>query len=443
MNTYTIAMIGLAIVVTAIITSVLQRHRCNSKMEHIVSNNTEETELNKSCDDRAIDVPATVNLRDVNELLLENVLGENIVFKRPDITDDKEYREIVLDRNGMIVQHTGQALVTANQTTYTLSQLNKIAPNGLFTGSVPISDISIYKDGLASSVKYSSKGVLTHNGFVPLDSSQIAHVSPMAITAVTMQGAAIISGQYYLVQIKRELEGFQKKIEELKDLHEKEACGRLLNCRARLLEILNKQYCDSSDIQEIRGIAKTAGDILNQYWLRYNDALKIMEDYYFDGVRSDRAIAEFNNRVKHVSYLRQICLIADRTVMEAKYVEYVTRSKMDASDLALFDLSREIENLYCNSFTSQVKAEEEDEFDHIYKKASKILEQGYSGLWLWKSSGEQERLMIPIDETMKEMKKDYEVIALDNYKNRVNQQKKDVLLMIDEKTGEIKMFEAA
>ena len=425
MNAYMIAIIGMAILATAIITSVLQRCRSMRKQE------------------QSNDVPETVNLGDVNELLLGNVMGEDIVLKRAEIADDKEYKEIVLDQNGMLIQHTGQALVTTSQTTYTLSQLNKIAPNGLFTGSVPISDLSMYKNGLASSVKYSSKGVLTHNGFVPIDSSQIAHVSPIAKAAVTMQVAAIISGQYYLVQIKRELEGFQKKIEELKDLHEKEACGKLLNCRARLLEILNKHYCDASDNNEIRNIAKTAGDILNQYWLRYKDAYKNMDEYYFDGVRSDNAIAEFNKRVKQVSYLRQICLIADRTVMEAKYVEYVTRSKIDASDMALFDLSREIDNLYYNSFTSQAKARTEEDSNHIHKKALKILEQGYSGLWLWKASGEQERLIEPIDEAINEMKKDYEVIALDKYKNHINQPQMDVLFMIDEKTGETKLFEVA
>ena len=441
MSTFTIAIVGLAIVITAIITSVIIK-QCD-RLERHESISPEITELDCDGDSKELDYPSTIKLRDVNELLVENILAEDIVFRRPSLIDEKEYREIVLDRNGMLVQHTGQALVTANQTTYTISQLNKMAPNGLFTGSVPLSDISNYKNGLASSVKYSSKGVLTHNGFVPLDSSQIAHVSPMAITAVTMQGAAIITGQYHLVQLRKALEQNTHEIGELKDLHEKEVIGKLLYCRSRLLEIAKRQTCDSSDITDIRNCAHDAGQILHEYKLRYDDAYKVKEEFYFDGVQSDKAIAEFNRLVNKERYLQQVCLLAERVLVEAKLVEYASRCKMDISDSEIQELYRELADINQNGYTRHIEEGIEKECEHIRKKASKILEQGYSGLWIMKHLGEPERLMTPINDTIDGFFSDYETIAINNYGQGADQQKKEVLLMIDEETGDTRLFEAA
>ena len=219
--------------------------------------------------------------------------------------------------------------------------------------------------------------------------------------------------------------------------------GKLLYCRSKLLEIVRRQSCDLNDLSEIGNCARDAGQIFHEYKLRHEDARKAKEDYYFDGVHSDRAISEFNKLVSKERYLQQVCLFADRIMKEAKIVEYATRCKMDITDSKIRELYRELWDDAQNGYTSQVSKSIEKECDHIKRKASKILDQGYSGVWPWKQLGEQERLMVPIHHTVEGIINDFDTIALENYGQRIDKQKKEVLLMIDEKTGETKLFEAA
>ena len=394
-----------------------------------------------------LDDSTIVPFEKVDEIVLADSFKNEIVFKKANEIQETTYREIAVSGAGKAMQHVGQGATPIFQQHYTRQQLQKLAgETGLFTSSVPVDELSRYKsginEGLISSVKYEKGGVTKHQGFIELNAANFTGISPIAVAGIAMQGMAIISGQYYLKQIAKGLNNLQTSIDELKAIHEDEKIGILKSARERLQEISEMTYCSNVELNEIRSWAKEVRMVLGEYKSRYLNAYKKVQGYWFDGFFSDGAVKEYNKRITDMRYLLQVCMIADRILDEALLTEFVVRRKMDANDPALADIYKQMDKHYHEGFNANLAENYDKYFGNLDTKGQRISDAGVEGLFY---SGEaMEEMLKPVRKNLSGMENDFERITLNS--RRVIEganANKEILMLIDDKTGEIKMFEPA
>ena len=437
MEITTIAIIGLVIAIIALSIALVSNRKANIDNTENSKNETTGIVLSDS---------SVLPLGDVYELILSDTIGQDIIFKRLEELSNNEYKEITVSGKGKALQHVGQSSMPVAQQIYTRQQLQKLANDtGLFTSSVKVSDLSQYKSGvnkgLYASVKY-GKGVQNHQGFKAINASDATGISPVAVAGIVMQGMAIVSGQYYLKQISDGLNKLNKSVEELKAIHESETSSILMNCRERLMQISQMNTCSDVELNEIRNLANKAREILGQYKMRYMAAYKKVQGYWFNGGISQNAINTYNELITKMRYLLQVCVIADRIIDEALLTEFVTRRKININDPTLEDIYRQMDEHYHHGFNSNLCEHYDEYFGNLKIKAKRIRDAGLAGA-LYGTQAKEEMLK-PVSRNLYGMRKDVERISLSAHqKAEKTNDEKEILMMIDGKTGEVRMFEPA
>lgn len=429
MTTSSIIIIALLAVIIVLLIVVF----CNKKSKVSNGSNTDLVVNSAS--------PKSVELAEVSELVLQNALGQELTFTRPNELQNRNYVEITpINRAGNVMQNIGEAALPEIQKTQTLNKLKEMSPNGLFTSQIPKSDLSKYKlDGTFSSVQYSKGGVKSHKGFVEVDSSQLKNISPVSVANMTMQGMAAISGQYYMKQITDSLMRLEKNVDMLRLENKYEKAGTLISDRKTLQGITQKSYCDAADLLQIRGISDRAGAILGQYELSYNDFYNELMAYNFKGGIAKTALEGYNNRITELRDVMSICMIADRIVAEAKLAEMVARGKISCSDPAIYELSKELERHSIEGFNGSIKNDIHGTFSPILEKANAISEKSIEGN-LFGDEEHRKKRLDSIKDNVRGLKNDIVDMTDSVYGRKEDEENQELLLMLDDVTGETRVF---
>lgn len=380
-------------------------------------------------------------LAQVSELVLSNSLGQELTFTKPNELVEKKYVEITpASQAGNMIQRVGSGAMPEIQKAQTLNQLKEVAPNGLFTSQIPKGDLSRYKlDGSFSSVQYSSGGVKTHKGFTEVDSSALQNISPASVANITMQGMAAISGQYYMKQITDSLMRLEGGLDKLQKAHKYEKIGILINARKTLQVITEKGYCDAADLIQIRSLSDKAGEILEEYRLTYNDAYHEVMKYSFKGGLAKSALEDYNDKITELKDVMNICMIADRIVAEAKLAEMVARGKINASDPEIYELSAELERHSLTGFNGEIRHDIHGTFSPLLEKANAISEKSIEG-FIYSGEEHSKKRLNAIKDNVKGIKKDIVEMTDSVYGRQEDSGEQELLLMLDDVTGETRVF---
>ena len=131
---------------------------------------------------------------------------------------------------------------------------------GLFRATVSPSNLIRYtKDGTYSSMVQGMKGISSHSGFT--QANNIGDFTPIAI----MQLLSIVTGQYYLNGITKQLNSIAGRIEQLIELHHNEKIALVQSNYLRLIELSKKNVYGLEDLVEIRMIIKDTYSTYKEY----------------------------------------------------------------------------------------------------------------------------------------------------------------------------------
>lgn len=278
----------------------------------------------------------------VEEIEITNKSGSS--FKMSKIAPEAgvstmKYREIMTRSNAVVANVTQGAMPVLSHL-QTLEQIQKSAPNGLFSATAPLGDLMKYSDGTMGSIVVGNNNIKSHSGFKKVD---ISSKNPAAIIGSGMHVMAMISGQYYMDDISKRLSGIEHGIEKLIGFHHDANIGKLKSLENRIREIVGKTHVDESDIIALQSGITDADGILMEYTTR----LKRLST---NSEITDRQVAKFLSRlftVKDLKKLRtyteenelycsfQICLLADKLMLEGKKAEFATRLKLGETEKAL------------------------------------------------------------------------------------------------------------
>lgn len=153
-------------------------------------------------------------LSEINEIIINNVQGQQLSLSRSDMKTLGNKKFIEVTSGGLsIASHTMQGAMPILAQAQTISEINRLAPNGLFAATVPISELMKYSNGTLGSPVMGNGHVVKYAGFNLLDNSgATVTLSPAAVVGAGMQAMAAISGQHYMHQISKQLTSITKPI---------------------------------------------------------------------------------------------------------------------------------------------------------------------------------------------------------------------------------------
>lgn len=180
-----------------------------------------------------------LNLQDIKNITLidDNTSKEIINFKKIDINklSNFKYREAKIDGS----------LVSSMAAPVALDSIIKVAnPNGFFTATVNPSTLIQYSQGGFSSMVKGASGIVKHSGFV---SSTVSVFAPMVI----FQALSIVTGQYYLNGINKQLSNISSKIDDLQFFVESKDVAKINVIQDEIFDLFNKNNLTQQDFNTI------------------------------------------------------------------------------------------------------------------------------------------------------------------------------------------------
>lgn len=378
-------------------------------------------------------------LSEITELVLANESGEELVFSRPNIQSNIKYHEVIGSKGNMAAGKIFQGVVPLIEQKFLLSDLNKIAPEGLFKATVDVSSLSKFKDGtFTTMVRDTNNRLVANAGFQPVE--YIAKVSPVALLNVGMQGAAIVSGQYYLEQINSQLTSIDKKVGELIELHHDKELSVLLNTKKRLGEIIKRESVSDVDIHEIRMLRNDVNEVFEHYKLTFERERYSVINNQPNQWRVGKRVNEYLTNIEPLEFYIEVGYQANKLSLQAELAEISVRMKLNATDPLLPELFEQLKRNVNDSLSQNVAKKIELLFEPVHEMAEKIIRDGKDFKIFDKN---QKKLLSQItDNTNKiiqQLEKNHESIMLQNF-IETQQSKQDVLILFDSQQQNQRVF---
>lgn len=320
----------------------------------------------------------TNNLAQVTELLLKNNLGNELLFKRPNIEDSKEkkYKEVSFSQ----LNHGGVTLVNAAmpilQQVFTAEKIAKVAPNGLFTTLANPETLSKFSDGsFTTMVRDASNKLISHEGFSKV--TDVANGNPLIAINVGMQAMAMISGQYYLHEINTQLGDISGKLNELMNIHNDEKIGMLLTVKERLLVIAEKEHVDTHDISEIRSLIKDTKNVFAEYRIRLSRQQKDLNKLKSNNIFEKSKIAMLEEKIADINFTTKIIYEAEQLNIQAELTEIAVRMKLNDGAEMIEELINQLKDHCESSFYGTIDSFVKNEYRPAVQAKYRELGQKY------------------------------------------------------------------
>ena len=264
---------------------------------------------------------------------------------------------------------TGQLLsVGLNQgrELLTFSELAKKAPNGLFTASTSVDNLTKFKDGSYSTMVRGANGqIQKHAGFIEVK-GVVGGVNIADLVSVGMQAMSIASGMYYLHEINTQLDSLNEKVNEIIRIRDDEHIGMLKSINKIIIEISNKEEVSDLDLAQLRRQREKASEIFEARFETYQRRRK---ENLNNLKKIEKSILEIN---KDTYILYQ----ANRLELSAQLIEIFLHMKNNVSERNIKQQIKQFKNNYNNSFISTLPEEilvDRDRISGIFEKKINLV----------------------------------------------------------------------
>jgi hypothetical protein len=327
-------------------------------------------------------IPSTsssLELGKENQTNLDNVTSfevvkddEKIVFNKINIDEIKshnyKYKEIKTDR-------TSTALSSGIAAGVQIAAISALNPNGLFSATVTPQLLNSFSNGTFGTMIHGSKGIISHAGFLPISATVFA---PIAI----MQLMSMITGQYYLNGITKQLNSINKKIDKLITFHNTEKGAKLEFAQSVLKSLYEINYPNIEYLTQLKSIEFEIGAIHTEYlnYLENIDTLSIVNTKA--NLFAVKDMQELCKREEDSGFSLNISMvvISDEILHLIQIIELILNIRINSNEggrsKQINELYEKISNWQNNDFYSYQKANQtvNNYFNLIIARAEKIKE---------------------------------------------------------------------
>jgi len=237
-----------------------------------------------------------------------------------------------------------------------------------------------YSDGTVGSiVMKSGSGISNHAGF---NQVALSVANPAVVVGAGLQAMAMISGQYYMDKISKQLGGIAHGIERLIGFHHDANIGKLRSIENRMKEIIGKKHVDEADIIALQSGIREADSVLMEYSTRLERLGKTGEltEVHVTSLLSRLSVAKELNNLRanteehELYYSFQICLFANKLMLESKKAEFATRMKSGETEMAI-EAFEMFNSMYQQSFINKASKFLDDIYMPINDKAESLVKR--------------------------------------------------------------------
>lgn len=337
--------------------------------------------------EKPFDIQKQADFTNIAEIILNNSQGNALVFKRPSELSNDLYYEVIRDDISAVGTHVLQGITPILDKSYTLQEIAKQAPTGLFTTMADPASLSRFTDGtFTTMVRDFDNNLVSHEGFSPFKIE--GKINPIALVNVGMQAMAAVSGQYYLHHINKELKSINHVLQNLIEFYHEEKVSILISAKNRIFEITKKRHVDDHDVEEIRRLHNRIVEVSVEYKTR-------LERQYVDAVGMKpkewsvrKRVESYNRQINDLIYSFQVYFEADKLSLQTELAEIAVRMKINSRDLVLEDLYNQLKDNFKQSFSVNVDNHIKEYFDPIYENAKKIVANGKNFAIFFDESGD-------------------------------------------------------
>lgn len=362
--------IGITILVV-IIFILLYKLKKNQKNKVIFSDRNNKLTIPSTSSSLELGEKNQTNLNNVTsfEVVKDN---EKIIFNKINIDEIKKhnykYKEIKMDKTSTVLSSGIAAGVQ-------IAAISALHPNGLFSATVTPQLLTIFSNGTFSTMIHGSKGIISHAGFLPISTTVFA---PIAI----IQLMSMITGQYYLNGITKQLNSIDKKIDKLITFHNTEKEAKLEFAQSVLKSLYEINYPNLEHLTQLKNIEFEIGAIHTEYlnYLENIDTLSIVKTKA--NLFAVRDMQELCKREEDSGFSLNISMVvtSDEILHLIQIIELVLNIRINSNEGGR---SKQINELYekisiwqNNDFYSYQKANQtiNNYFNPIIARAEKIKE---------------------------------------------------------------------
>ena len=244
---------------------------------------------------------------------------------------------------------TGQLLnlgLNISRELLTFSELAKKAPNGLFTASTNVENLTQFKDGSFSTMVRGTNGqIQKHAGFTEVKG--VGGVSIANLVSVGMQAMSIVSETYYLHEIHNQLSNLNNNMEELLNFRNDDHIGKLKAINKVLTEISNKEIIRESDFNQLRRQREGANEIFESRFETYSR-------------RKEQILGYKKNIEKQIDQMnKDLVVVFQAKILElaSEFIEILSLIKFGESSDYINQQIEQFKNNYNDSILTRIELE--------------------------------------------------------------------------------------
>jgi hypothetical protein len=266
---------------------------------------------------------------------IDTIKGKDVIsFKKISIDAIEKYRyqEITSD----VIKGDLSSIVAGGAQIAAISALN---PGGLFTATVSPQLLTTFANGTFSTMIHQGGSIAAHAGFQSISATVFA---PIAI----MQLLSMVTGQYYMNGITKQLKSIDRKINELIKFHHTEKIAKLENAQKLLKQLYDTQYPGIEHLTQVKAIEMEAGSIYSEYSKYLEDSqnakLKINEDLELSSQKDFDKLFAVDDE-SGFSFNFYMVTTSDEILHLIPIIEFMLNVKMNSEQT---DRTRQIEEIF-------------------------------------------------------------------------------------------------
>lgn len=289
------------------------------------------------------------------------------------------------------------AVATSGQ----IGAISLLNPKGLFTAIVNPEMLTKFADGTFSTMIHGADGIAQHAGFQAASASVFAPI-------ILFQAMSMITGQYYLNGITKQLSAIDNKLSKLIKLHHVERIATIRYAVSLLKRNYAIEYPNIEDIVSLKNIENNMGIIHEEYVYQLSDIGRelIMSSQKW---RTSKKLEALYDKVNDVGFdfVLNMAITTDEVLHIIRLIELVhnTRMKDNIENRAnrVSEIIREIKSWDSNDFYRARYAN--NEIAEFYGVLIDKAEEIYNDANIYKEKAKQ---------------------AIDDFKNRQSQREENI-----------------
>ncbi|EPR71869.1 hypothetical protein ADIWIN_3067 [Winogradskyella psychrotolerans RS-3] len=400
------------------------KNSLEAKIETLISQNNKLLKENNLPSEKLI---TDFEIKNSNtSIKFEGITDSEMIKNLPEIYLNKESQETI---SGTLSNITG-GLANVG--------ITSTATYGLFQATAnPATLMQLSSGGVGSAVV--NGGQITQQaGFVQAGTTMF---TPMII----FQVASVITGQYYMNNISKQLNSIQEKLDELLNLFHIERQAKLVKSFQFISEILNKQNFVIEDFVLLKMILSELTDIREEYFLMVqNSVANIKNNNLYSALNSLSEAKKIAQEFEKTGFIFKMktSLIADELYHLTKMAEFhmnICYKNPDSNRIS--HLSKKIEEI--SKF--DIKELSFNRTNNLYKemKEDTLGSIKYSEKESWFNESEIKLIRINIENGFKEFEKvkSEKFMSINkSYKNLILPFNEDKKIIIDNREGKGKLY---